>query len=63
LSANDQQLVSQFQQIQFAGRPLDGSYTLRIYDSPALDWSQVQDIQILLNYHYWSKITPSSGSK
>jgi hypothetical protein len=62
LSSNDQQLVSQFLQTQFRGRPIDGVYNLKIYDNPALQWSQVQDIQVLLNYHYWSKITPSKGS-
>jgi hypothetical protein len=58
LSSNDQALVSQpgIQHIEFGGRPLDGAYHLRIWDSPDLNWSALQDIQIILNYEYWSQI-------
>jgi hypothetical protein len=54
----DQSLLQQpgILQVPFRGRPLDGVYTLKIYDSPALNFDQLQDIQIILNYHYWSPI-------
>ena len=32
------------------GRPLDGRYYLRIWDSPDLNWSALQDIQLILEY-------------
>jgi hypothetical protein len=58
VGANDQSLLSQagIQHIKFQGRPLDGVYRLRIWDSPALQWQQLQDVQIVLNYEYWSQI-------
>jgi hypothetical protein len=58
LSSGDQALVSQpgIQHIEFQGRPLDGTYRLRIWDSPALHWGKLQDIQIILTYRYWSQI-------
>jgi hypothetical protein len=58
LSSNDQALISQpgIQHIEFGGRPLDGTYHLRIWDSPDLNWSALQDIQIIINYEYWSQI-------
>jgi hypothetical protein len=58
LGSDDQMLISQpgIQHIEFAGRPLDGTYHLRIYDSPALQWNNLQDVQIILNYEYWSEI-------
>jgi hypothetical protein len=54
----DQQLLTQagIQHVEFRGRPLDGAYHLRIWDSPALHFSQLQDVQIILNYRYWSEI-------
>jgi hypothetical protein len=63
LGANDQGLISQpgIQHIEFQGRPLDGVYRLRIWDSPALQWQQLQDIQVVLSYEYWSQIV-ANGS-
>jgi hypothetical protein len=65
LSSSDQQLVSQpgFLHIEFGGRPLDGTYRLRIWDSPDLNWSALQDIQIILNYEYWSQIQGKHGKQ
>lgn len=58
LSSDDQQLISQpgIQHVEFGGRPLDGTYHLRIWDSPDLNWSNLQDVQIILDYEYWSQI-------
>jgi hypothetical protein len=47
---------------EFAGRPLSGSYRLRIYDNPALNWQQVDDIQVVLGYRVWSRITRTPGN-
>ncbi len=41
---------------EFRGRPLDGSYRLRIWDSPSLHWDKVDDVQLILKYHYWSVV-------
>jgi hypothetical protein len=62
LSSNDQQLVNQVLRQELAGRPVDGVYTLSIADSPVLHFDQVQDIQIILNYHYWSRVQTSNTS-
>ena len=64
ISSDDQQLISQpgIQHIEFGGRPLDGTYYLRIWDSPDLNWSALQDVQIILDYEYWSQIQNSLGS-
>lgn len=60
LGSADQTLVQQpeVQKVELRGRPLDGFYRLRIWDSPDLQWSNVEDVQILLNYRYWSVIEP-----
>ena len=64
MSSADQALINQpgFLKPELRGRPLDGEYRLRIYDSPALRWNQIQDIQLVLNYHYWSRIASPSAS-
>jgi len=30
------------------GRPLQGSFELRIYDTPELNWANVEDVQLIL---------------
>ena len=62
LGSSDQALIGQVQQVQFRGRPMDGVYNLRIYDTPALHFDQVQDVQLILSYHYWSQVSTSNNS-
>ena len=40
----------------FVGRPLEGNYTLRIYDTEGLDWDKLEDVQLVLNYRYWTRL-------
>ncbi len=41
---------------ELAGRPLSGSYRLKIWDQPELRWEQIEDIQLLVDYRYWSAV-------
>ncbi|MFI5296979.1 MAG: hypothetical protein ACHREM_02685 [Polyangiales bacterium] len=52
------------EKVEFRGRPLDGTYRLKIWDSPFLTFGNLQDVQIVIKYVYWSPIqsVPSSGS-
>jgi hypothetical protein len=58
IAGNDQSALSQpgILKPEMRGRPLDGHYRLRIYDTPALRWERLEDIQIVLKYRYWSRI-------
>ena len=56
VSSADQQLLAPLMKTELRGRPLDGIYRLRIYDTPALHWDRLEDVQIVLKYHYWSRI-------
>ncbi len=62
VGSDDQSLLAQpgIQHVEMRGRPLDGVYRLRIWDSPALQWSHLKDVQIVLNYRYWSEIVASA---
>jgi hypothetical protein len=64
MSSSDKDMVSQspFLKPEFSGRPLSGSYRLRILDEPQLVWENVNDVQIVMNYSYWSKVDRSPGN-
>jgi hypothetical protein len=63
LSSADEGLLQQagVDKPELRGRPLDGSYRLRIFESPALRWERLQDVQIVLRYRYWSPINGSGN--
>jgi hypothetical protein len=58
IGSADQQLLTQdsIRHQELQGRPIDGSYRLRIWDSPALAWNQLRDVQIVMTYQYWSAV-------
>ncbi len=56
LSSADRGLLTDYWRTEFRGRPLEGSYTLRVYDTPELDWSKLEDVQLLVNYRYWTRL-------
>lgn len=64
IGSADQALLNQpsVQKHEFRGRPLDGSYQIRIWDSPALQWDRLEDIQFVFTYRYWSPIVKQGSS-
>jgi hypothetical protein len=63
LGSADQSLVNQqsISKRELAGRPLSGSYRLRIKEAPGLIWRNLEDVQILVNYDYWSRVSRAEG--
>lgn len=59
LGSADAELVHQvaIRKPELAGRPLSGAYKLRIKDTEQLNWDRVEDVQLLLDYRYWSRVT------
>ena len=57
-SGSDTTLMNPYMKGEYEGRPLTGLYTLRIWDRPELRWEQIQDIQLLWKYHYWTRFQP-----
>lgn len=55
LSGADRGLLTDYWRTEFQGRPLDGIYRIRIYDTPGLSWTRLQDVQVVLNYRYWTR--------
>ncbi len=55
LTSNHSQLLGSYFKSGLRGRPLSGSYMLRIWETPELDWRRVEDIQLVLRYRYWTR--------
>jgi len=55
LASADRGLLADYWRTEFRGRTLAGSYTLRIYDSPGLQWQNLEDVQLVLDYGYWTR--------
>jgi hypothetical protein len=61
IGSADQGLLGepQFTKTELGGRPLTGTYRLRIYDQPGLVWEAIDDVQMVINYRYWSRVQAS----
>lgn len=55
LSDTDRSLIEPYLREEFSGRPLDGNYSLRVWNEPGVDFDAIQDAQIVLNYRYWTR--------
>ncbi|MEM9073431.1 MAG: hypothetical protein AAGE52_33305 [Myxococcota bacterium] len=55
VSSADRSLLEDYWRTSFAGRPLAGRYRLRIEDVPSLQWDRVQDVQLVVQYGFWTR--------
>jgi hypothetical protein len=55
ISSAHQGMVSQMSKASLMGRPLDGVFELSIHETPEVAWENVEDIQLVLGYHYWTR--------
>jgi hypothetical protein len=55
LSSASTPRVEAFSRAELRGRPLDGSYVLRIWDEPGVNFEGLEDVQIVLRYRYWTR--------
>jgi hypothetical protein len=58
IASADQVLLNQagIMKPELRGRPIDGTYRLRIHESAALQWNRLEDIQLVMKSRYWSHI-------
>ncbi len=54
-SSADLASLDSYMKGELKGRPIQGSYTIRIWESPTLRWERLQDIQLVWKYHYWTR--------
>ncbi|MBI2895321.1 MAG: hypothetical protein HYY06_17330 [Deltaproteobacteria bacterium] len=55
LASSMETLLGPYYKQELRGRPLMGHYTLRIWDDPALNWENVEDVQLVFRYRYWTR--------
>ncbi len=54
-SSTDLGLMEPYMKHELKGRPMQGLYTLRIWDRPGLRWDHLEDLQLVWRYHYWTR--------
>jgi hypothetical protein len=59
MTSTHSSLLNDYWKDGLRGRPLQGSYYLRIWDSPGLVWPKLEDVQILWRYRYWTQMGSS----
>lgn len=55
ISSADQALLSQYMRNEYSGRPLTGTYELRIYEESGVNFFGIEDVQLVLGYEYWTR--------
>jgi hypothetical protein len=55
LSSADHDLIRQYLRHEFNGRPLDGTFVLRVWDDEGVNFGAIADVQIVLKYRYWTR--------
>jgi hypothetical protein len=55
LSETDRSLIEPFFRHEFQGRPLDGTFVIRVWEDPGMNFEKIQDVQLVLNYRYWTR--------
>ena len=55
LSSVDERLIAPYEASEMWGRPLGSTYSLRMFGHEAVVWPNLDDIQILLTYDYWTR--------
>ncbi|HVX91206.1 MAG TPA: hypothetical protein VHC20_06320 [Candidatus Paceibacterota bacterium] len=55
LSDSDSSLADQYRRTEFRGRPLDGNFTLRVWEKPGMNFQALEDVQLMLRYRYWTR--------
>jgi hypothetical protein len=55
LSGTDASLIAPYERLEWWGRPLAGTYTIEIEDRPEMDWRNLENVQVLIHYHYWTR--------
>lgn len=56
LSSADTGLIQPYLRREFMGRPLDGTYTLRVWGDEGFSFGTIEDVQLFVKYRYWTRL-------
>jgi hypothetical protein len=51
----DRTLMESYMRKELNGRPLDGEFILRVWDEPGVNFNAIEDVQLILDYGYWTR--------
>lgn len=51
----DADLLEQFMRTEFQGRPMDGTFVVRVWDEPGVQFNSLEDVQLVFDYGYWTR--------
>ena len=54
VASADEDLLSQYFARELRGRPLLGVFEFRIYQTDALNFDEIRDVQLVVQLDYWS---------
>ena len=55
LSSADRTLIGDYMRKELRGRPLDGNFVLRVWEEPGVNFDAIEDVQLVINYRYWTR--------
>lgn len=55
ISTADRALLEPYAHRELRGRPLTGGFRLRVWDSDGADLGNLEDVQVILGYRYWTR--------
>jgi hypothetical protein len=55
LSSTDRDLLQDYLRGELRGRPLDGNFVIRVWEEEGVDFDAIEDVQVVLNYRYWTR--------
>ncbi len=55
LSSADRELLGDYMREELRGRPMDGTFLIRVWEEPGVDFSSIDDVQVVLKYRYWTR--------
>ena len=55
IGSADNELLGPYTRHEFQGRPLDGNFTIRVWDDDTIDFDKIEDVQVVLHYRYWTR--------
>jgi len=55
LATSDRDQVEQYMRSELQGRPIDGTFVVRIWDEPGVNFAALEDVQLVLDYRYWTR--------
>lgn len=56
ISTADRALIDPYMRRELRGRPLDGTYVLRVWEEPGVNFEGIEDVQVVLHYRYWTRL-------